>query len=408
MCLAGVPHAGEPADRPAPRSSTRAPRTSVPRSRRSTSSATSDEDARPSAATTSWGSDRRRSPSGQGRSSTTSTPTSRPPRAIRELPRGCRRAVTAAHDSSPSCRRAVGRRGRSVIAHARPGPRRRKKLALARALGDRGRPEPGDDPVRAVVVIGGGIAGLATAALLAPTGPRHPARGARRARRPGRDLGARRLPLRHRALVVPHARGVRPLLPPARHDARPELDLVPLDPATGCTPTATERPARRPRVRADNHGALRVGRARRGAALDATSTRRATPTTSRSTPLPLHELRDDPRACATRGSCCAAGRSSRRCWPRRSTATSPPLHRPAAAPGARLSRGVPRIGSPYGVPSLYHLMSHLDLDEGVLYPQGGFADVIERIAALAERPAPSSAPGRDGGGHRGDRGRRPA
>lgn len=40
-------------------------------------------------------------------------------------------------------------------------------------------------------------------------------------------------------------------------------------------------------------------------------------------------------------------------------------------------------GSPYGVPSLYHLMSHLDLDEGVLYPQGGFTTVIAAIERLA-------------------------
>lgn len=40
-------------------------------------------------------------------------------------------------------------------------------------------------------------------------------------------------------------------------------------------------------------------------------------------------------------------------------------------------------GSPYGVPSLYHLMSHLDLDEGVLYPRGGFTSVIAAIARLA-------------------------
>ncbi|MFF3602014.1 phytoene desaturase family protein, partial [Kitasatospora indigofera] len=39
--------------------------------------------------------------------------------------------------------------------------------------------------------------------------------------------------------------------------------------------------------------------------------------------------------------------------------------------------------SPFDVPSLYHLMSHLDLADGVYYPQGGFGTVIERIAALA-------------------------
>nr|WP_241732401.1 phytoene desaturase family protein [Galbitalea soli] len=39
--------------------------------------------------------------------------------------------------------------------------------------------------------------------------------------------------------------------------------------------------------------------------------------------------------------------------------------------------------SPYLTPSMYHLMSHLDLADGVLYPIGGFHRVIESIAALA-------------------------
>ena len=56
---------------------------------------------------------------------------------------------------------------------------------------------------------------------------------------------------------------------------------------------------------------------------------------------------------------------------------------------SRLRRllGYPAVflgGSPLNVPSMYHLMSHLDVNDGVLYPQGGFARVIETIAALAE------------------------
>jgi phytoene desaturase len=39
--------------------------------------------------------------------------------------------------------------------------------------------------------------------------------------------------------------------------------------------------------------------------------------------------------------------------------------------------------SPYAAPSMYHLMSHLDLDDGVLYPRGGIASVIDAIEALA-------------------------
>ncbi|QCQ16354.1 phytoene desaturase family protein [Microbacterium sp. RG1] len=40
-------------------------------------------------------------------------------------------------------------------------------------------------------------------------------------------------------------------------------------------------------------------------------------------------------------------------------------------------------GSPYQLPSLYHLMSHLDLDDRVRYPQGGFTALIDAIARLA-------------------------
>ncbi|TDW29664.1 phytoene desaturase family protein [Cryobacterium psychrophilum] len=42
------------------------------------------------------------------------------------------------------------------------------------------------------------------------------------------------------------------------------------------------------------------------------------------------------------------------------------------------------LGSaPSMTPSLYHLMSHLDLEDGVYYPDGGFTEVIEAIARLA-------------------------
>ncbi len=40
--------------------------------------------------------------------------------------------------------------------------------------------------------------------------------------------------------------------------------------------------------------------------------------------------------------------------------------------------------SPYLTPSMYHLMSHLDLADGVLYPMGGFTRLIEAIADLAK------------------------
>ncbi|KGJ82871.1 phytoene dehydrogenase [Cryobacterium roopkundense] len=41
--------------------------------------------------------------------------------------------------------------------------------------------------------------------------------------------------------------------------------------------------------------------------------------------------------------------------------------------------------SPDQTPSMYHLMSHLDLADGVLYPQGGFSQLISSVADLAVR-----------------------
>ena len=41
--------------------------------------------------------------------------------------------------------------------------------------------------------------------------------------------------------------------------------------------------------------------------------------------------------------------------------------------------------SPYKTPSMYHLMSHLDMEDGVRYPMGGFTRLIETIAALARK-----------------------
>ncbi|WP_309128999.1 phytoene desaturase family protein [Microbacterium sp.] len=39
--------------------------------------------------------------------------------------------------------------------------------------------------------------------------------------------------------------------------------------------------------------------------------------------------------------------------------------------------------SPSAAPGMYHLMSHLDIGQGVLYPRGGFSAVIDAIAGLA-------------------------
>ena len=41
--------------------------------------------------------------------------------------------------------------------------------------------------------------------------------------------------------------------------------------------------------------------------------------------------------------------------------------------------------SPYLAPSIYHLMSHLDLADGVLYPRGGFTELIAAVRRVAEQ-----------------------
>ena len=52
---------------------------------------------------------------------------------------------------------------------------------------------------------------------------------------------------------------------------------------------------------------------------------------------------------------------------------------------ARQVLGYPAVflgSSPYIAPAMFHLMSHLDLEDGVLYAQGGFARVMETIRDL--------------------------
>jgi phytoene desaturase len=55
-------------------------------------------------------------------------------------------------------------------------------------------------------------------------------------------------------------------------------------------------------------------------------------------------------------------------------------------PRIRQILGYPAVflgSSPDRTPSMYHLMSHLDLADGVLYPQGGFTRLIQSIVDLA-------------------------
>lgn len=55
-------------------------------------------------------------------------------------------------------------------------------------------------------------------------------------------------------------------------------------------------------------------------------------------------------------------------------------------PRIRQILGYPAVflgSSPFDAPSMYHLMSHLDLDDGVLYPMGGFTTLIGAMRSVA-------------------------
>lgn len=55
-------------------------------------------------------------------------------------------------------------------------------------------------------------------------------------------------------------------------------------------------------------------------------------------------------------------------------------------PRIRQILGYPAVflgSSPFDAPSMYHLMSHLDLDDGVLYPMGGFTTLIAAMRRVA-------------------------
>lgn len=57
-------------------------------------------------------------------------------------------------------------------------------------------------------------------------------------------------------------------------------------------------------------------------------------------------------------------------------------------PRERQLLGYPAVflgASPATAPAMYHLMSHLDLADGVQYPLGGFAELVEAMARLARR-----------------------
>ncbi|MGX9348329.1 phytoene desaturase family protein [Microbacterium sp. KNMS] len=233
---------------------------------------------------------------------------------------------------------------------------------------------------RTVVVIGGGISGLATAALLAAEGDDVTLIEARD------ELGGRAG--RRRVDGFTFDTGPSWYLMPEVFDhffrllgttAAEQLDLVPLDPAYRVWFEGDEVPFDLPA-----HGArealraLDPGAASRIDAYLASAAETYDLATERflySTFASLRPLFDT--------------RTLRR-LPRLARLLAEPLDRLIARHAddrrARQVLGYPAVflgTSPSRAPGMYHLMSHLDVGQGVLYPRGGFGTVIDAIAALA-------------------------
>ena len=67
-------------------------------------------------------------------------------------------------------------------------------------------------------------------------------------------------------------------------------------------------------------------------------------------------------------------------------------------PVLRQVLGYPAVflgASPASAPAIYHLMSALDLADGVQYPMGGFWELVQRLAALAEEQGATITTGAD-------------
>lgn len=244
------------------------------------------------------------------------------------------------------------------------------------------------DAARTAAVVGGGISGLATAALLAQDGWQVTLFEARD------QLGGRAGSWERDGFRFDT--GPSWYLMPEVFDhffrllgttAAAELDLVPLTPAYRVYPEPEAAAASEPvdivSGRAQTRALFEAREPGAGARLDA-----YLDSAGEAYDLAVSRFLYDTYASTAGLRDAAVVRRLPQLLPLLTRSLDRHVARSFADPVLRQVLGYPAVflgASPTTAPALYHLMSHLDLDEGVLYPRGGFTEVIAAVARVARR-----------------------